>query len=281
MSIQEILKAMEALSDDELISVRRLATELQGKRLMGQPVGQAAIGSSAQAGARRILEALYALSADDLMTVAKQAMAIRGKRSNDRSDEMLKRGAQLRAEIEADKKRRAEAAAYGTAGGYTPPKAAPAQPKAAPVQPQAGCAEVRYADESMTKWEMLPGEKSVRGRHVIIIMQPVVDKKYTYSMEVTNRRILISRESSGSRNAGFVLRMGGGLLGSLFAEGVKAAVGAGNKPYLEIPLAAVSSCGAYGKGEFHITADQTYVLADDNYEKLLPELVCAAKAGRA
>jgi len=280
MNVQDICKAMEALSDEELSSVRRLATELQGKRLMGESVGHQAIGSSAQAGARGIAESLYALSADELMIVAKQAMAIRGKRSNERVEDVTRKAAQFRAEVEEDKKRRAERTARETAGGYTPPKAAPAQPKYAPVQPQDVSGEVRYADESMTSWVMMPGEKSLCGRHEVFIFHPIMEQKYSYYMEVTNKRILLTRESSGSKNAGYVMRMGGGLLGSLIAEGIKAAVGSGPKPYLEIPLTAVSSCGQQNKNEFYIMADQTYVLKNNRYEDLLPALVSDAKAGR-
>ena len=151
-------------------------------------------------------------------------------------------------------------------------------PKSAP-QPQASAstAQVRYADESMKKWEMLPGEQSMRGRHEIVMLQPN-GGKFAYHMEVTNQRILFYRESSASKNAGMVARMGGGLVGSLIAEGVKAATGAGPKPWLEIPLAAVSSCGLQNKKEFFITADQTYVLKNKNYDTILPNLVAQAKA---
>ena len=151
-------------------------------------------------------------------------------------------------------------------------------PKAAP-QPQASAstAQVRYADESMKKWEMLPGEQSMRGRHEIVMLQPN-GGKFAYHMEVTNQRILFYRESSASKNAGMVARMGGGLVGSLIAEGMKAATGAGPKPWLEIPLTAVSNCGLQNKKEFFITADQTYVLKNKNYDIFLPNLVAQAKA---
>lgn len=151
-------------------------------------------------------------------------------------------------------------------------------PKAVP-QPQASAstAQVRYADESMKKWEMRPGEQSMRGRHEIVMLQPN-GGKFAYHMEVTNQRILFYRESSASKNAGMVARMGGGLVGSLIAEGMKAATGAGPKPWLEIPLAAVSSCGLQNKKEFFIAADQTYVLKNKNYDILLPNLVAQAKA---
>lgn len=156
----------------------------------------------------------------------------------------------------------------------TAPKAAP-QTSPAP-RASASTAQVRYADESMKKWEMRPGEQSMRGRHEIVMLQPN-GGKFAYHMEVTNQRILFYRESSASKNAGMVARMGGGLVGSLIAEGVKAATGAGPKPWLEIPLAAVSSCGLQNKKEFFIVADQTYVLKNKNYDTILPNLVAQAK----
>lgn len=61
------------------------------------------------------------------------------------------------------------------------------------------------------------------------------------------------------------------------AEGVKAAAGADSKPWLEIPLAAVSSCDLQNKKEFFIAADQTYVLKNKNYDTLLLNLVAQAK----
>lgn len=104
------------------------------------------------------------------------------------------------------------------------------KPQASPnTQMQSGAVQVRYADESMKKWEMRPGEQSMRGRHEIVMLQPN-GGKFAYHMEVTNQRILFYRESSASKNAGMVARMGGGLVGSLIAEGVKAAAGAGPKP---------------------------------------------------
>ena len=150
------------------------------------------------------------------------------------------------------------------------------QPQPAP-QPQAVVAQVRYADESMKKWEMRPGEQNMRNRHEIVMLQPN-GGKFAYHMEITNQRILFYRESAASKNAGMVARMGGGLVGSLIAEGVKAAAGAGPKPWLEIPLAAVSSCGLQNKKEFFIVADQTYVLKNKNYDTILPNLVAQAKA---
>lgn len=151
---------------------------------------------------------------------------------------------------------------------------ASATPTRAPSNP--GVSQVRYADESMKKWEMRPGEQSVRGRHEIVLLQPN-GGKFAYHMEVTNQRILFYRESAASKNAGMVARMGGGLVGSIIAEGVKAASGSGPRPWLEIPLVAVSRCGVQNKKEFFIEADQTYVLKNKNYEMFLPDMVMKAK----
>lgn len=143
-------------------------------------------------------------------------------------------------------------------------------------QPQSGAAQVRYADESMKKWEMRLGEQSMRSRHEIVMLQPN-GGKFGYHMEVTNQRILFYRESSTSKNAVMVARMGGGLVGSLIAEEVKAASGAGPKPWLEITLTTVSNCRLQNKKGFFIVADQTYVLKNKNYDTLLPNLVAQAK----
>ena len=155
-------------------------------------------------------------------------------------------------------------------------KAQPAPQPQPTAQAPANAAQVFHAGESMKKWEMLPGEQTVKGRHEIILLQPQ-DGKFVHHMEVTNQRILLYRESNASRNAGMAARMGGGLLGSMIAEGVKAAAGAGPKPWLAIPLAAVSNCGLQGKKEFFIVADQTYVMKNHRYENLLPDLVAKAK----
>ena len=158
----------------------------------------------------------------------------------------------------------------------TSPKVAP-QPQTSPApRTSARISQVRYADESMKKWEMRPGEQSMRGRHEIVMLQPN-GGKFAYHMEITNQRILFYRESSASKNAGMVARMGGGLVGSLIAEGVKAAAGAGPKPWLEIPLAAITNCGLQNKKEFFIVADQTYVLKNKNYDTILPNLIANAK----
>lgn len=148
-------------------------------------------------------------------------------------------------------------------------------PQPAP-QTQAVVAQVRYADETMKKWEMLPGEQNMRNRHEIVMLQPN-GGKFAYHMEVTNRRILLYRESAASKNVGMVGRMGGGLLGSMIVEGVKAAAGAGPRPWLEIPLTAITNCGLQSKKEFFFAADQTYVLKNKGYEKLLPDLIANAK----
>lgn len=143
---------------------------------------------------------------------------------------------------------------------------------------QASHAQVRYADESMKKWEKRPGEITVRGNHEILMLQPN-GGKYAYYMEVTNQRILLTRESSAAKNVGLAARMGAGLVGSLIAEGVKASSGSGPKPWLEIPLAAVLSCGVQNKKDFFIVADQTYVFQNKSYEKFLPDMVAKAKNG--
>lgn len=153
----------------------------------------------------------------------------------------------------------------------SPQQPAPA-PKPAPVAaaPAKPVPQVRKPDESVMKWEKLPGETVIRAFHEIVITKPAMENK-AYYMEVTNKRILLSSQSVIAKNAGAAF----GLVGSLVRE----LAHAGPKPCLEIPLAAVSACGEYGKKEYFIEADQTYVLKNKGYDKFLPELVAKAKQG--
>ena len=144
--------------------------------------------------------------------------------------------------------------------------------------PRSGSAQVRYAEDTMKEWQMVPGETSIRARHEIEMRQPD-GGKYAYYMEVTNRRILLTRESKRAKNAAVAASIGGGFLGALIAEGVKSASGSGPKPWLEIPLTAVSNCGIRDQKEFFIVADQTYVFVNKNYENVLPDAVARAKRG--
>lgn len=147
------------------------------------------------------------------------------------------------------------------------PQSAP-QPQPAP-QPRGNTSQVRYADESKKEWQMLPGETSVRPRHEVQILEPKLGRKFVYYMEVTDKRILLMRESAAAANAGLAF----GLAGSL----VKELAHAGPKPWLEIPLSAITNCGLLNKKEFFIEADQTYVFKNKSYEKLLPTLIANAK----
>lgn len=161
----------------------------------------------------------------------------------------------------------------------TTPQPAPT-PAAQPQQPQTSAAQVWYADASTKEWVLLPGEETKRNCHEIVLLQPN-GGKFAYYMEVTNRRILFSRENSKAKGVTLAARMGGGLVGSMIAEGIKSATGTGPKPWLEIPLTAVQNCGFQNKKEFFIEAGQTYVLKNKSYEKLLPQLVWNAKMGGA
>ena len=70
---------------------------------------------------------------------------------------------------------------------------------------------------------------------------------------------------------------GRGLVDSRTAEGVKAAAGTGTRPWLKIPLTAVSGCGLCNEKEFFIVADQSYVLGNKNDDVFLPDLAAQAK----
>lgn len=132
------------------------------------------------------------------------------------------------------------------------------------AQPQPGGAQVRYVDASVKAWEKLPDEYTLHASQEILIHQPVRSGTYTYYMEVTSKRILISRRSAAAMGASMTL----GLVGSLIAGGPK--------PWLEIPLTAVKRCWVDGKN-FVIEADQNYVLKNKKYEQFLPDLVNSAK----
>ncbi len=138
-----------------------------------------------------------------------------------------------------------------------------------PIQPAANAAQVRIYDGNLKNWELLPGETSQRRNHDIKIITPKLNGKYLYSMEVTDKRILISRISAVAASAGVAF----GVVGALARE----LSGAGVKPWIEIPLIAIKNCGLKDKKEFFIEADQTYVLKNKNYETLIPALVTAAK----
>ena len=139
------------------------------------------------------------------------------------------------------------------------------RPVAQPVsQPQRSAAQVRYANSSMKKWDRLPDERTLLADHEIVIYQPVRSGAYIYQMEVTNHRILISRQNVAVRGAGMTL----GIVGSLLVGDAK--------PWLEIPLTAIKRCWVEQKN-FIIEADQNYVLKNKKYEQLLPDLIASAR----
>ena len=67
-------------------------------------------------------------------------------------------------------------------------------------------------------------------------------------MEITDKRLLLTKESTSSKNTRIAAGVGGGLIGALIADGVTK----GPKPYLEIPLSAITDCGLRDKKEFFI-----------------------------
>ena len=141
------------------------------------------------------------------------------------------------------------------------------------TQSQVSGAQVQYADESMDEWELLPGEAMERYKVLekeVQIIEPQVDRKYTYNIQVTNKRILLSRQSAFAKGMRVAM---GGLVGEL----ITAAAGGGGKPWLAIPFEAISDCGIRNRNEFYIVADQTYVLKNRGFEKFLPELIANAK----
>lgn len=154
-----------------------------------------------------------------------------------------------------------------------PPQANP-QPK--PAQPVQAAGQVRYVDGTMKEWNKIPGENPIRNCHEIKLLDPEPDKKYAYYMEITDKRILLSRQSAKAKNARNAIGIGGGLIGSLIAEaamGDKMAI----LPWVEIPLSAVTRYGMRDKKEFYFQADRNYVMKDHKYEAALDQLIPGAK----
>lgn len=144
------------------------------------------------------------------------------------------------------------------------PKPSPAPAPASSVRPAS--AQIRYAGEDMKKWEKLPGEKTERGLHEIKFIEPEKEKRMVYFMEVTNKRLLISREGLFAANAGLAF----GIVGHLASNAAK-------KPYLEIPLTAITNYGLISKKEFLIEAGERFVLKNNVYDRTLPQLIENAK----
>lgn len=265
--MNEILIMLNALSADELDSVIMRATIMLEKKKK-EEAEQALLEKERQrqekiAQEKKRQEEIAELQRK-LKELQSQSAAAQAEVNQVRGD-----GFVMRDTAASQNQVSSAAAPAAQAAPAARPQAAP-QPAPAPAaQPQAGAAQVRYADEAMKKWEMLPGEKSVCANHEIRILQPDMGRKYQYSMEITDKRILLTRISAVAASAGMAF----GLIGTL----VRDAAGAGAKPWLEIPLTAVSNCGLQDKKEFFIVADQTYVLKNKGYEKFLPELVAKAK----
>ena len=143
------------------------------------------------------------------------------------------------------------------------PSAAPA-PAPAPNPAPATVPSVQYHDGTLKKWEKLPGEKVEMNNHQIKFIEPDMSKKYVFSMEITNKRILITRVGAAAASAGAAF----GLVGALARE----LSNAGPKPWLEIPFNAVKDYGVTNKKEFYFIADQKYVLKNKHYDDLFDKL---------
>ena len=126
-------------------------------------------------------------------------------------------------------------------------------------------------DPSTKLWDAVPGEEIVRTSHEITLLQPEKSGKYYYCMEVTNKRILITRQHVAARGTSTAF----GFLGGVLTE----MAGGGYKPWAEIPLTAIRSCGLRDKREFVIEADVTFVMKNKKYDEFLPALVNKAKSG--
>ena len=150
-------------------------------------------------------------------------------------------------------------------------------PQPAPASAPSTHSRIQYADENMNKWVMLPGEKIEWGKHDAFTAAAENGKKYKYYIEITNMRLLFTRESAAAANAGMAARMGGGLLGAVVASGLKSATNSGPKPYMAIPLSAITNHGREGKKEYFIEAGERFVIQNHQYYQVLPTLIEKAK----
>lgn len=149
------------------------------------------------------------------------------------------------------------------------PLAQPA-PKAQPVQRSGEC--VRYFTESEKEWQLFPGEKNTSVfRQDIQLVQPEPTPKMAYTMRVTNKRIIIEYIGSFAKNVGLV----GGIAGELIRD----AGGKGYKPWVEIPMAAITRYGVNAQNQFVIEAGETFVFKNKGYVKNLTDVIAKAKAG--
>ena len=147
----------------------------------------------------------------------------------------------------------------------SPAPSVSSKPAPAPQPQPMTAASVRYADETMKKWLYLPGEKVEMSSHQVHFTEPDMGKKYSYSMEVTNKRILFTRIGAAAAHVGVAF----GLVGTLARD----LTNNGPKPWLEIPFEAIKNYGMIDKKEFFIEADRTYVLKDKNYNRLFSRLI--------
>lgn len=141
----------------------------------------------------------------------------------------------------------------------------------AQAAPRSG-AGVRYFAESEKKWQLLPGEKTTSVfRQDIQLVQPEPIPKMAYTMQVTNRRIVIEYIGAFAKNVGLV----GGIAGELIRD----AGGKGYKPWVEIPMDAITHYGVNAQNQFVIEAGETFVFKNKGYVKKLADVIAQAKAG--
>ncbi|MBQ8655359.1 MAG: hypothetical protein IJ507_10545 [Clostridia bacterium] len=252
-----------------------------------------------------ILKMLNALTADELDSVIMRASIMLEKKRKEEAEQALLEKERLRQEQLAQERKRQEEIAelqrrlrelqsqpavvpeevkgdnfvmYEQPAKKPAPQPVPVQPQPVPVQPQPApvqtqpapqpaesVPQVRYADEDMKKWTMLPGEETICNRHDINLLEPVKSGRTVYAMEITNKRILLYQQSAFARNAGNAFGLAGALVRELTQSGPK--------PWLEVPLAAITDYGVQNRKEFYFKADgQTYVMRNRHYDEILTNI---------
>lgn len=157
--------------------------------------------------------------------------------------------------------------------GKPAPQPAPVPQSTPEPQPVQYAGEgVRYFTESEKEWKLAPGEHTISIlRQDIQLIQPAPASKMSYTMQVTDRRIIIECIGSFAKNVG--------LVGGIAGEMIRNAGGKGYKPWVEIPMAAITRYGVNGQNQFVIEAGETFVFKNKGYVKKLADVIAQAKSG--
>ena len=137
-----------------------------------------------------------------------------------------------------------------------------------PAAPKKELEPVQFMDGSISKWVVFQGEQDIFSWKQIKMSSPEEGSRMACYLKLTNRRILISSESTAKAG----VRMGAfGALGSMMVEEK-------GKPWIAMPLGAIDYFKRMDKDEMVIQADRRYVFklskADELYialKSVMPE----------